>query len=69
MEGGSLNPKDFVTFKSELDLLCDEDVDVFHRWNILENIQKTKVNLGNRGCYFGDIFYFNRYPKSHDGYW
>eukprot|EP00116_Pleurobrachia_bachei_P009731 sb/3469993/ len=43
MEGGSLNPKDFVTFKSELDLLCDEDVDVFHRWNILENIQKTKV--------------------------
>ncbi|XP_063683361.1 uncharacterized protein LOC134817923 [Bolinopsis microptera] len=38
-----LNPKDFVTFKTEIDLLCDDEVDVFKRWGILEDIQKTKV--------------------------
>ena len=38
-----LNPKDFITFKTEIDLLCDDEVDVFRRWGILEDIQKTKV--------------------------
>ena len=41
----SLNPNDFITFKTELDLLCDDEVDVFKRWGILESIQKTKVTL------------------------
>ena len=44
MEGESgLNPKDFVSFKTEIDLLCDCDIDVYRRWDILEKIQKTKV--------------------------
>lgn len=38
-----LNPKDFITFKTEIDLLCDDEVDIFQRWGILEDIQKTKV--------------------------
>ena len=38
-----LNPKDFITFKTEIDLLCNDDMDVFKRWGILEDIQKTKV--------------------------
>lgn len=39
-----LNPKDFITFKTEIDLLCDDEIDVFKRWGILEDIQKTKVH-------------------------
>ena len=42
-ENYSLNPKDFITFKTELDLLCDDEVDVFKRWEILQSIQKTQV--------------------------
>jgi len=41
--GNQLNPKDFINFKIDLDLLNDDRVDVFRRWSILECILKTRV--------------------------
>ena len=50
-EEGGLNPSDFISFKTEIDLLCDEDLDIFKRWNILESIQRTKVEKYVRFIY------------------